>query len=135
MGRDSSPAWVKRRFVCKRWLGCISMPKPKDTIAIACACGATHQFDARYAGRIARCPKLNKRFRIPKSSGQVEFFTDPSASTKKSSRDKGQGESGSGVASPVAMQDLPLLEHFPILCAGVSISGEETAAVVWGHGA
>ncbi|MCK4659228.1 MAG: hypothetical protein KAV82_06860 [Phycisphaerae bacterium] len=35
-----------------------------------------HQFAPQYAGRLARCPKLNRRFRVPSSSGSVAFIVD-----------------------------------------------------------
>jgi len=55
-----------------------------DTIAAQCRCGELHKFSRRFAGRIAKCPKLGKRFRVPLVSGPVDFVaTDDLTQTQQ----------------------------------------------------
>jgi hypothetical protein len=52
------------------------MPRDGSNIEVACVCGGTHRFLARYAGRIAICPLLKKRFLVPSASGTIDFLKD-----------------------------------------------------------
>lgn len=52
------------------------MEERPDKVSVRCACGDTHQFARQHAGRVARCPKLNRRFRVPDTDGTAVFIEE-----------------------------------------------------------
>jgi hypothetical protein len=59
-------------------------PTTTDAIEVTCPCGAMHSFAPVYAGRIACCPQLQRRFQIPAQSGHIAFLeADSVARTTK----------------------------------------------------
>jgi hypothetical protein len=45
-----------------------------DVIEVTCPCGEVHRFAPPLAGRIARCPQLQGRFKIPTQNATVVFL-------------------------------------------------------------
>lgn len=78
------------------------MKDREDIITVECPCGEKHQFAAQYAGHLARCPKFNRRFRVPKSSGSVAFIVNPQPepATRDDEEDQqaSSGRTGGGLA-------------------------------------
>jgi hypothetical protein len=49
-------------------------PATPNAIEVTCPCGAVHSFARTFAGRIARCPQLQRRFQIPPKSAAAVFL-------------------------------------------------------------
>jgi len=62
-----------------------------ETVEVACACGQSHRFSREFVGRVAKCPRTGRRFRIPPHSATVTFLDevysiqDPSLSSPEPS--------------------------------------------------
>jgi hypothetical protein len=53
-------------------------PTTTDAIEVTCPCGAVHSFAPVYAGRIACCPQLQRRFQVPARSAAATLLeTEP----------------------------------------------------------
>ncbi|MCK4342810.1 MAG: ABC transporter permease [Phycisphaerae bacterium] len=73
------------------------MVRTPDKVSVRCACGDTHEFSRQHAGRIARCPKLNRRFRVPDCDGTAAFIDEarPPASSNEAAPPETQANSPS----------------------------------------
>lgn len=73
------------------------MAGTQDKISVRCACGDTHEFARLHVGRVARCPKLNRRFRVPEHDSAAVFLDEagPAVSPNESTRPESKGDSSS----------------------------------------
>jgi len=73
------------------------MADTEDKISVRCACGDTHEFARQHVGRVARCPKVNRRFRVPERDSTAVFLDEagPSANSNESTPPESEGDSPS----------------------------------------
>ncbi len=75
------------------------MEPSRDVVVAECPCGQAHEFASQHAGRVARCPKLNRQFRVPSRSGPVVFLEESVPESGASEDKTKDGTQPNGVGS------------------------------------